>query len=92
VGPTQVPAQWVQGALTPGVKRQRREADDLLPYSVEVNNAWSHTSIPPIRLHGVVLALSTGTHLPSTFTFTFTVSYIIGLGCPSLFLFRTVCT
>jgi hypothetical protein len=39
-----------------------READYSPPSSVEVKNAWSYTSMPPIRLHGpVVLSYSTGT-------------------------------
>jgi hypothetical protein len=30
------------------------EADQSPPSSAEVKNAWSYTSIPPIRLYGVV--------------------------------------
>jgi hypothetical protein len=37
-----------------GVKRPAREADNSPPSSAEVKNAWSYTSITPIRLHGVV--------------------------------------
>jgi len=33
-----------------------REANHSPPRSVEVKNEWSYTSIPPIRLHGVVLS------------------------------------
>jgi hypothetical protein len=40
----------------PGVKRPGREADHSSPSSSKVNNAWSYTSSPPIRLHGVVLS------------------------------------
>jgi hypothetical protein len=47
-----------------GVKRPGREADHSPPPSVEVNNAWSCTSTHPIRLHGVVLKVSTVTTLP----------------------------
>jgi len=54
--PTQPPIQWVPGAISLGVKRQRREADHSHPSSVQVKNAWSYTSITPIRLHGVVLS------------------------------------
>jgi hypothetical protein len=52
LGPTQPPIQWVPGALSLRVKR---EADHLhlVPRS---KNAWSCTSTPPIRLHGVVLS------------------------------------
>jgi hypothetical protein len=39
-----------------GVKRPGREADHSPPSSADVKNAWSYTSIPPIRLHGVVLS------------------------------------
>jgi hypothetical protein len=54
--PTQPPIQWVLGALSLGVKRPGREADHLPPSSAEVKNAWSYTSTPPIRLHGMVLS------------------------------------
>jgi hypothetical protein len=40
----------------PGLKRPGREADHSPPSSAKVKNAWSYTSIPPIRLHGVVLS------------------------------------
>jgi hypothetical protein len=56
LGPTQRPMQWVPWALSLEVKRPGREADHSLPSSAEVKNAWSYTSIPPIRLHGVVLS------------------------------------
>jgi hypothetical protein len=46
--------QWVSGALSLGVKRLGREAEHSPPSSAEVKNAWSYTSTPPIRLHGVV--------------------------------------
>jgi hypothetical protein len=49
-------AQWVPGALSLGVKWQGREADHSPPSSAEVKTAWSYTSTPPIRLHGVVLS------------------------------------
>jgi len=42
------------GPVTLGVKRPRREIDHSPPTSVEVDT-WSYTSIPSIRLHGVVL-------------------------------------
>jgi len=37
------------------VKRPWREADHSPPSSAEVKNVWIYTSLPPIRLHGVVL-------------------------------------
>jgi hypothetical protein len=55
------------GALSLGVRRPRCEADHLPPSSVEFKNAWSYTSTPPLRLHGVVLSESTGTTLPLSF-------------------------
>jgi hypothetical protein len=33
-----------------------READHSPQSSAEVKNAWSYTSTPPIRLHGVMLS------------------------------------
>jgi hypothetical protein len=56
LGPTQPPIQWVPGALSLGVKQPEREVDHSPPCSAEVKNAWSYTSIPPVRLHGVVLS------------------------------------
>jgi hypothetical protein len=38
-----------------GVKRPRREADHSPPSNAEGKNVWSYTSIPPVRLHGVVI-------------------------------------
>jgi hypothetical protein len=55
VGPNQPPIQWVLGALSLGIKRDGSETDHSPPSSAEVNNAWSYTSTPPIRLNGVVL-------------------------------------
>jgi hypothetical protein len=46
LGPTQSPIQWVPGAVSVGVKRPGREADDSLPSSAEVKNAWSYTFTP----------------------------------------------
>jgi len=40
-----------------GIKRSGHEAEHRPPpASAEVKNAWSHTSIPTIRLHGVLLS------------------------------------
>jgi hypothetical protein len=50
--PTQLPIQWVPGALSLGVKRSEREANHSPPSGGEVNNA---RAIPPLCLHGVVL-------------------------------------
>jgi hypothetical protein len=44
------------GALSLGVKRPGREAYHSPPSSAEVKIACCYTSIPPIRLHGVVFS------------------------------------
>jgi hypothetical protein len=44
------------GSFPGGVKRPGREADHSPPSSAEVKNAWSYTSTPPIRIHGVALS------------------------------------
>jgi hypothetical protein len=54
--PTRPPSQRVPGTLSPGVKRPGHEADHSLPFSAKVKNAWSYTSVLPIRLYGVVLS------------------------------------
>jgi hypothetical protein len=56
LGPTQSSIRWVPGPLSLGVKRSGREADHSPPSSAEVKNAWSYTSTPSLRLHGVVLS------------------------------------
>jgi hypothetical protein len=45
LGPTQHALQWVLGALTQGVKWQRREADHSPPSSAEVNNGGAIPSL-----------------------------------------------
>jgi hypothetical protein len=42
-------------SLSLGIKRLGLEADYSTPSSVEVKNAWSYTSTPPLSLHGVML-------------------------------------
>jgi hypothetical protein len=56
--PTQPPILllWVPGSISLGVKRPGREADHSPPSSAEVQNAWIYTSIPLIRLHGMVIS------------------------------------
>jgi hypothetical protein len=44
------------GGSFSGVKRPGLEADHSPPSSAEVKNAWNYTSIPPVRLHSVVLS------------------------------------
>jgi hypothetical protein len=50
LGSTHLPIQWVQGALSPGVKRQGREADNSPPRSAEVKKTWIYISISPYVL------------------------------------------
>jgi len=38
------------------IKRPGHEADHSAPSSAHVKKAWSHTSAPLMRLHGVVLS------------------------------------
>jgi hypothetical protein len=45
LGPTQCPIEWVPGPLSPGLKRQGREADHSPPSSDEVKNGGA---IPPL--------------------------------------------
>jgi hypothetical protein len=47
LGSTQPHIQWVPGALSPGVRRQGREADHSPPTSAEVKKMWIYTSISP---------------------------------------------
>jgi hypothetical protein len=46
LGSTQPPNQWAPGALSPGVKRQGREAGHSPPTSAEVKKTWIYTSTP----------------------------------------------
>jgi hypothetical protein len=46
LGLAQPPIQWVPGTLSPGVKRQGREADHSPPFSAEVKKMWIYTSTP----------------------------------------------
>jgi hypothetical protein len=66
LGPTQPPIQCVPEALYLEVKRPGREASHSTPSSAEVKNKWSYTSIPPIRLHGVVLVKQGGNFLSAS--------------------------
>jgi hypothetical protein len=58
-GPTQVALRWVPGAVSPGVKRQDREADHSPPSSSEIKNGGT-TPSPPVRLNDVRNYLSLG--------------------------------
>jgi hypothetical protein len=84
LGPIQPPAQWVAGAITPGIKRPVHEADHSPPSSAEVKNAWGYTSTPQyvftawclikkrIRFSGVALL----TKHRDNFTFSFFPLYL----------------
>jgi hypothetical protein len=64
LGFTQLPIQWVPGALSQWVKRPRRETDHSPPVSAEVKKMWIYIH-SLTRLHSVVLnSLSTATTLP----------------------------
>jgi hypothetical protein len=45
LGPTHLPIQWLPEAVSPKVKRQRREADHSPPFNVEAGNGGD---IPPL--------------------------------------------
>jgi hypothetical protein len=49
--PTQLSIRLVNGFF-PGVRWPKRDVYSH-PCNVEVNNKWSYTSSPPIRLHGM---------------------------------------
>jgi hypothetical protein len=50
LGSTRPPVQWVPGALSPGVKRLVRKADNSTPSGAGVKNAWNYTAIPHTSL------------------------------------------
>jgi len=56
LGPTQRPIQWLPGVLSLVIKEPGREADNSPPSSAECKYAWNYTSIPPLRLHSIVLS------------------------------------
>jgi hypothetical protein len=57
LGSTQPPIQCVPRALSPGVKREGREADHSPPTSTDVKKMWIYTSTPQYAF----IALSTAT-------------------------------
>jgi hypothetical protein len=46
LGPTQLPIQWIPGALSPGIQRQGREAGYSPPSSAEVKNVGDTPPLP----------------------------------------------
>jgi hypothetical protein len=67
LGSTQPPIQWVQGALSLGVKRPGHEDDHSPLFSAEVKNG---RAIPPLPqyLHGILLNSLSIWILPLPFT------------------------
>jgi len=55
--PTQRPIQWVQEALSLGVKRPEREADHSHPSSSEVKECVKLYLHFPVHLHCLLLSL-----------------------------------
>jgi hypothetical protein len=45
LGPSSLISNGYRGALSPGVKRPGREADNLPPTTAEVKNTWIHTHV-----------------------------------------------
>ena len=52
LGPTQPPVKWAL-ELFPRVKRPGREVNHPLPFTAEIKNEWSCTSLHPICLHSI---------------------------------------
>jgi len=46
LGPTQPPIQWVQGALSPGIKRMGPEAKNSAPFSAEIRTYGAIAPLP----------------------------------------------
>jgi len=67
LGPTQLPIQWVEGALSLGVKRPGSEVNNSLPSSADVKECIE-LYLPPPNTSWRGAWLSTGTTLPF-FTF-----------------------
>lgn len=47
LGHTQLPVEWIQGVISPGVERSSLQSDHSPQSAVEVRNDWSYTSTPP---------------------------------------------
>jgi hypothetical protein len=50
LGPTQPPIQWLQGNISPEIKRPEREAEKSPPYSSEIKESVELYLHFPIRL------------------------------------------
>jgi len=51
-GSSSLPRNGYRGSFL-RIKQPGHEVDHSSPTSTKVNNAWSHTSTPPVHLHGV---------------------------------------
>jgi hypothetical protein len=81
MSPTEPPIIWVPGTLSLGVKRPGRETDHSAHLVPRSKKAWSDTSTPAIRLHGVVLSKKKKEQDDLTFTITKLVSrYFMCIG------------
>jgi hypothetical protein len=76
LGPTQTYIQGVPAALSLGIKWPEHEADHSRPSSTKFKNAWSYTSTPTIRLHGLVLSQSMGTTSPLRYDVKIKIGFI----------------
>jgi hypothetical protein len=76
-GPPILLSNGHQGGLSLGVKRPGREADHSPPTSAKVQNAWSYTSTPSIRLHGVVLSEAQNPIVAGEFYNIFRIAWVI---------------
>jgi hypothetical protein len=64
MGSTLPPIQCVPGALSPGVKRPEREADDSTPASDEVKKMWIYATTAPYAFTAQCLPFSVTRTLP----------------------------
>jgi len=58
LGASQLPVRWIMGAFSQGVKRQGREADHSLAYSMELKKEWNFISIYPFDF--IIVTISSG--------------------------------
>jgi hypothetical protein len=63
LGSTYPPIQWVPAALSSGVKRPGREADNSPPTSAEVKKTWTYTSTPTYAFMALCLISQAQKHL-----------------------------
>jgi hypothetical protein len=73
VGSTQHPIQWVQGTLSPGVKRPGREADHSPLAGAKVKKMWIYTSTSPCAFMAQCLIKQTQGKLYLSLPFTYII-------------------